>query len=230
MKFQWILLLIFLSIFSVSSTAYNKIYEFDDNEDIIINTVVYNTTGLPCLICTCNLTVFNPYPENNIINRSNILENRGNGVYSINLNKSLTFNQEIYPITLVCNDSSGFMGGDDRTGIKVGETLFDYTSTILVLIAIGGFLMFSSFKISVQNRNLQMISYFMSFPFFIGAAFTALEIVKHSPDAANFIIIFDIMFYSICAVFLILIYFRFIDLFVSGLKRGGAISGEIKVK
>jgi len=43
------------------------------------------------------------------------------------------------------------MGGDDRTGIKVGETLFDYTSTILVLIAIGGFLMFSSFKISVQK-------------------------------------------------------------------------------
>jgi len=217
MKNSWWAILILVLIFVPLSSAYNKIWEFDDNEDVIITTTVYNTTGQPCLDCTCNVSVTNPYPNESITIISAIMTDQGNGVQSANFRRNFSYNVNPYPLVLVCNDSNGFLGGESRQGIKIGETLFDYTSIILTLLAIGGFLMFSSFKISAQFRNLQMISYFMSFPFFIGAAFTALEIVKHSPDSANFIIIFDAMFYAICTVFLILIYFRFVALFKSEL-------------
>jgi len=77
----------------------------------------------------------------------------------------------------------------------------------LVLFGIGAVLIFSSFFIDKKLWDLRLISFFGGFPFLIGGVFTALEIVKLSPNASNFILIFDIMFYSILAIFLVIVYF-----------------------
>ena len=218
MKRLWLILLIGVCVLLSSATGYNAIYEFDDNEDVIITTTVYNTSIKPCFVCTCNLTIKKPYPLNNETFQTILMTNQGNGVYTINLEKNLSYNDNIYPIVTVCNDTAGFLGGETREGIKIGETLFDYTSLIMILCGIGAILIFSSFRVSNEHRYIQMFTYFAGFAFLIGATFTGLEIVKHSPDAANFIIIFDTMFWAMCMTFLIIMYLRFRDLMSKNLK------------
>lgn len=210
MKFWYILVLLTILIIPISQ-GYNNIFEFDENEDIVISTTVYNITGQECLGCTCNLTIFNPFPNESIINTSNYMVNNGNGIYSFNVTNvtNLKYNKYIYPLSIVCNNSAGFFGGDSREGIKVGETLFDYTSIMIALVGFGVVLMFASFKIDPQFKELQLLSFFGSFPFFVGAIFTALEIVKMSPNNANFILIFDIMFWTVMALTLSFYYIRF---------------------
>lgn len=210
--------LIFLLIPSIF--AYDNIIEFDENEDIIISTTVHDGVGQLCTACSCNLTIYNTHPNESLINISILMKNQGNGIFSINVSNytTLRYDKDIYPMTLLCNDTA-FFGGDDKEGIKVGATLFDYTGIILALFGIGAVLMFASFKIDKSFWKLQLFTFFGSLPFFIGAIFTGLEIVKHSPNNANFILIFDIMFWAILAVALVLFYLRFVDLMANRLDQ-----------
>jgi hypothetical protein len=216
---KWPLLFIFILSIPLIS-AYNNIYEFDENEDVIITTTVYNLSGMVCSSCTCNITVYNPAPNENVENVSVLMANKGEGIYSTNLTqyKNFSFNTNIYPFSIVCNDSTGAFGGDDREGFKIGETLFDYTSIIIALLGIGVGLMFASFKIDRKFWELQLLSFFSSFPFFIGAMFTALEIVKHSPDNANFILIYDILFWAMSVITIAFYYLRFKILMADRIK------------
>lgn len=220
MKKTLLILFILFTVLPLQAIAYNKIYEFDANEDVIITTSVYNVTGTQCNNCTCNLTVFNPSPNENIINTSVLLTNKGNGIYSTNLSTDTTlpYNENIYPITLVCNDTQGFFGGDDRLGIKIGATLFDYTSIIVALIGIAVALMFASFKISPQFRDLQIVTLFGSFAFYVGAVFTGLEIVKLSPNNSNLIIIYETMFIAISLLVLAFTWLRVAHLMRDNVK------------
>lgn len=201
-----ILYLALLAILISSVAGYDNIIQYDMNEDIIFSTTVYNTSGMPCIGCTCNLSVYSPHPNENIIYTSVLLDNKGQGVYSYNLTNTIPYDKKIYPIVLVCNDSSGFFGGEEREGIKIGESLFDYTSLMLVLFGVGAVLIFSSFFIDKKLFDLRLITFFGGFPFLIAGMFTALQIAKLSPSADNFIIIFDIMFYMILMIFLVIIY------------------------
>jgi len=186
--------------------SYDNVYEFDMNELMIISTTVYNTTGKPCITCSCNLTVYYPYPDQNTIFTSRILDNNGQGIFSINLGNNLTYNKYIYPIQLVCNDTSGFFGGDDRVGIKVGESLFDYSSVMMILFGIGVALLFASFFIDKKMFEFRTFAFFSSFIFFIGGMFMALKIVQSSPIAEQLGPVLDVMFYVILAVLLVFVF------------------------
>jgi len=202
------ILLILIIILSCTVSAYNKIYQFDENDDIIISTTVYNTTNNKCMNCECNLTIYNPAPNENIINLSTQLINKGNGIYATNItNYNLSYNANIYPLTLICNDTAGVLGSDDRNGIKIGATMFDYTSIMIALIGTAALLFFVGIKLDNQYEELKLISFFSGFAFVIGALFSALEIVKHSPNNSNFIIIYDAMFWAISIVFIAVVYF-----------------------
>jgi len=187
--------------------GYDNIYSFDMNEDIIITTTVYNSSRLECLDCVCNMTIYYPHPNETIIYLNTLLNNNNNGVYTINLERNLSYNKYIYPLTIICTQPNGLTGGESREGIKVGETTFDYTSLMMILFGIGAALIFASFKIDAKLYDLRLTAFFGSFLFFIGGTFTGLQIAKLSPASAGFIIIFDIMFYTILAIFMVMIYF-----------------------
>ena len=216
MKIILMVLFILLLPFAYS---YNAWYEFDMNENITISTTVYNSTSQLCVNCDCNLTVYNPYPYENFINLTTYLYNNGNGIYSKNIGK-LQYNKQIYPLSIVCNDSGFFYGTDNRDGIKIGETLFDYSAIIIALVGIGAALLFGSFMIDKNLIDLRLMAFFSSFAFFIGAMFTGLQIVKLSPSSENFIIIFEIMFYAILAVYLVMVYLYVKFRIAEALKQG----------
>ena len=204
--------IIVCSVFSTTAGAYNKLYEFDENEKIVISTVVYNQSGKPCLNCTCNLTVYNPYPNERFINISIQLKNYGNGIYSINLSDhtSLTYNKYIYPMTLVCNDSSGYFGGDDREGIKVSETVFDYTSGVLAVIGVAIGLLIMSFRIDKRFDYIKKFCFFASLGFFFSALALGYAIFQNSPASNNFIIIMNgtITIFIMSVFVIIFLYFK----------------------
>lgn len=206
---MFLYLLIFLISLNFAS-AYDQIIEYDMNTDILYSTTVYNRTPLPCTNCECNLSLYNPSPNESIIKFSTNMSNKGNGIYTADLTDQIEYNNKIYPLTVVCLDSLGFSGGENRVGIKVGETLFNFTSLVIGLLAVGGFLMFSSFKLDESKRDIKLLLFLSSFIFYIGSVFTALEIAKNAPQSANLIIIFDVMFVVILSVFLVIIYLYFL--------------------
>lgn len=211
MKYIIYFLLFILLSFNVA--AYDKIIEFDNNEDIIVTTTVYNTSRSPCLVCTCNLTIYNPSPNENFINISILMNNNANGIYSANISNFVTLavSSNIYPITLVCNDSSGFMGGDTREGIKVSETLFDYTSGILALLGVGVALLVMSFKIDPEFANIKKVCFFGSFVFFFSTLGTAFFILKNSPNSGPFVILFETSIFAFLMILLAVLYLYFFE-------------------
>lgn len=218
MALKWLIIICIVTILAQNTISYDNIWNFDQNEDVIINTVVYNTTGKPCLNCSCNLTIHNPQPFQNVINASFMMNNSGNGVYSVNLTR-IGYNKGLYPVVIVCNDSLGFFGGDNRDGIKIGETLFDYTALMIVTLTIGGFLLFSAFKIDKTHTAMIIISYMGSFLFLMLGVWLGRSIAEMSPNSAQFVGIMDILFFLLTLVFIVLLYLRFIEEIISALNK-----------
>ena len=81
------IVILFAIILSVSIVyADEGVQEFNYGQDINISDVVANSTGQPCLSCTCNITVF--YAEHpSVKNVSYIMTNVGNGQYKTQVNK-----------------------------------------------------------------------------------------------------------------------------------------------
>jgi len=201
--------------------SYNNIYEFDMNEDMILSTTVYNVTGHKCLDCTCNLTVYNPHPNENYINLSIYLDNKGNGIYSINLLRNLTYNKNIYPITIVCNDSNGCFGGESREGIKVGETLFDYTAGVLAILVVGFGLLFMSFKIDKSYEGIKKLTFFGSIPFLFLSLFAGYTIILNSPNNAGMKVVFISAISALLMIVLGIIYLYFYNILKNTYSRIG---------
>lgn len=184
------IVLIFVLLFTVNCFGYDKIVQFDDNQDIILTTVVYNSTGQICYDCSCNLKVFNNYPNENLINLSTNMKNKNNGVYSINLSRNLSYSEYIYPFTIVCNDSEGIFGGDSREGIKVSETVFDFTAGIIGIVALAVCLLYISFKMDNKFKGIKLLTFFSSFAFFLSALFVGYFVMSQAPNAQPYITIF----------------------------------------
>lgn len=200
-----IYIIVFLLLI-VGICGYEKIYQFDENEDIILSTTVYNTSGLQCISCSCNLTIYNPYPNETIINLSIYLYNKNNGIYS-SPTLNLSYNKHIYPITLVCNDSSGFFGGDDRIGIKISETMFDYTAIIMSLIGVSiGFLVVS-FKTNKEYKTIKKISFFSSIAFMLITIMTGFIVSDLSPSPSGIKIMLTIAIIIFILITLAITYF-----------------------
>jgi len=70
MKWNFLIISIMFIMFLPIVLSYEKIIQFDDNEDIIISTTVYNTSGQRCIDCSCNLTIYNPFPNDNETNQA----------------------------------------------------------------------------------------------------------------------------------------------------------------
>jgi len=188
---------------------YNKIIQFDENEDIIITTAVYNSSGNKCIDCSCNITIYNPYPNENFINISINMVNNANGIYSVNVTNytTLPFSKEIYPFTLVCNDSNGFLGGDNREGIKVSETVFDYTAGIIAVIGVAIGLLVMSFKIDPKFKDIKRICFFSSFAFMFSALALGYTILAKSPQSSGILTIFIITITALLMVFMAVLFF-----------------------
>jgi len=185
-------LLLFLLIFIISIniiTAYDQILEYDVNDEIIYTTTVYRY-GVPFSEASCNFTIFNPHPYESFINFTTNLNNKGNGIYSYNLTGMLDYNKNPYPISLYCNDSVGIFGSESRSAIKIGETMFDYTSGAIILLGIAIALMFASFKISDANFEIKNLAFFGSFAFFISALFYGLSMISKMPENSSFILVY----------------------------------------
>jgi hypothetical protein len=135
------------------------------------------------------------------------MHNNGNGIYSANLSQNLSYSKYIYPIQAICANSNQYTGADERVGIKVGESLFDYSAVVIGLLAICGILIFASFQLDKKFWDIKLFLFFSSFVFMIGAVFVGLQIVKTTTISSQLIIVFDIMFYVILAITMIVIYF-----------------------
>jgi len=199
-------------------TAYEKVIEFDDNEDIIISTTVYNTTGHLCLDCTCNLSVFNPYPNDNSINISLIMSSQNNGIFSSNLEQNLSYSQYIYPLGIVCNDSSGFFGGDTREGIKVSETVFDYSTIMLPVIAVAFGLLWFGFKIDSKYVGMKRVTIFGSLAFFFGAITLGWATMMKAPGYADFQTMMIVIITAFLMIILSIMYLWFKEEITEAIK------------
>jgi uncharacterized membrane protein YhdT len=132
MKNVYKILLLFV-IFLPSIYADESIKKYDYNVPIQLSELVQNTTGLPCITCTCNITLYNP---NGTFNDSFIMDNGGNGIFNITLpTLPINIENQIYPVVIVCNDTT-YTGLSSTNGIRIEATMFDYTALALVLIAI----------------------------------------------------------------------------------------------
>jgi len=185
---KWSMYILVFILVCGAVSSYEKIYEFDENEDIIISTSVYNITGKSCLDCSCNLTIYNPSPNESIINSSYNMFNKHNGIF-VSPNINLTYNENIYPITLVCNDTNNYFGGDDREGIKVSETAFDYTSIILAMIGIAIGFLIMSFNMNKNFKWIRLITFYSSFAFFFLSLALSYVIILNSPNDSGFKIV-----------------------------------------
>lgn len=212
--------LVVLILLVPTVSAYDNIMQFDMNEDLIITTTVYNGTGQVCQTCNCSLYVYNPAPDSSTLNLTVNMTEQATGVFSTNLTNSLTYNKNIYPIVLTCSDVDGWTGGDERVGIKVGESLFDYTSVMLSLIIVAAILMFASFKIDKSLYEFRLVTFLGSFPFMIGAIILGYMIVDLSPKAADFKLILGTMFTSIMFIFLFVVYFFIKQRYQQTLEEG----------
>jgi len=186
--------------------AYDKVYQFDMNEDIIISTTVYNITGKPCLDCSCVLNIYNPSPYETFINSTYNLNNNNNGIYTTGI-INLTYNKNIYPITLVCNDSLKNYNGDDRNGIKVSETVFDYTAGIIAFVGVAIIFMIMSFWINKSFKSIRLVAFFSSLIFIALSLVLGYAIISQSPSPTGFKIIFGVGITSFVMITLIIIYF-----------------------
>jgi len=205
-----IILLFLFIILSLKVSALNNVYEFDDRSDIIITTSVYKN-GIPDNTSTCNLTVFNPPPNENFINLSVLLQNKGNGIYSYNLTNLLNYNNEIYPITLYCNDSSGLTGYDERVGIKIGVRMYDFIIPGIILITISFFSIFIAFRIGDQDKTLKLLFFYLGLVFVLISLFYGLSVVNQIPVNGDMKIIFNTTITIFVLIIVLILYLQWID-------------------
>jgi hypothetical protein len=200
-----------LIILSISVSGLNNIYEFDEKSDIIITTSVYKN-GVPNNESTCNLTIFNPPPNENFINLSVLLNNKGNGIYSYDLTGLLDYNHEIYPLTLTCNDSTNFTGYDERVGIKIGVRMYDFIIPGAILIAIAFFFIIISFKIEDKENNvLKLLFFFVGLAFVVISLFYGLAVVDQIPVNDSFKLIFITTITLFILLIILIIWLQFVD-------------------
>ena len=216
-------LIIMLILLSTTVYGYDKIIQYDENEDIILTTSVYNTSSQPCLACTCNLSVYNPYPNENLINISILLTNNGNGVYSVNVSNytTLTYNEFVYPIILLCNDSSGTYGGDTREGIKVNPTNFDYTAGILALLGVGALLLLMSFKMGEEHSDIKKLTYFSSLAFFFLTLGMGYFVLLQSPNSGPFVTIMGTAITALLMIILAVMFLYFKERLIKPVEHIG---------
>jgi len=202
--------LFLILLMPLQATALNNIYEFDEKSDIIITTSVYKN-GVPDNTSTCNLTIFNPPPNENFINLSILLQNKGNGIYSYNLTNILGYNNEIYPLTLHCNDSTGYTGYDDRVGIKIGVRMYDFIIPGLILITISFFSIYIAFKINNEDKNLKMLFFYLGLVFVLISLFYALSVVNQIPVNGDMKIIFNTTIGIFVLIILLIVYLQSVN-------------------
>lgn len=209
MKFAWIFLIMFF-IFIFPVTAQNNIYEFDENGDIILTSSIYKN-NTPYDNATCNLTIYNPFPNENFINLSIYMDNKGAGIYSYNLTDQLKYNKEIYPLTLYCNDSSGVFWYDNRVGLKIGVSVYDYIIPGAILITIAFLFIFMSFKIDESLRELRLLFFYMGFVFILSSLFYGLSVSAQIPGDASFKLIFQVLISIFVLLIFLMIYLQYTD-------------------
>lgn len=205
-KILLFVLFIFMMPNFVYSSDYDKIIQFDMNDDIIITTTTYNSSGMPCYDCNCTLNIYNPYPNENFLNSTYNLSNKGNGVYTTGI-INLSYNTNIYPITLFCYDSIGYYGGDNRGGIKVSATTFDYTAGIIVFVGISAIFLIMSFWMNKSFKTVKLVSFFSSLIFIALSLVLGYAVIAQSPQPTSFKIIFGTGITAFLMIVLTLIYF-----------------------
>lgn len=207
---KWYIYIFILIILTISVNAQNNIYQFDERGDIILTTSVYKD-GVPYNDSDCNLTVFFPPPNENFINFSVIMENKGNGIYSYDLTELIEYNDQIYPITLYCNDSTGFNGHDDRVGIKIGVKLYDYIIPGIILIFIAFIFVYISFKFNEKLQDLKLLTLYMGLLFVIASLFYGLSVVNNIPTNTGLKVIFTVLISVFMVLLSLLVYLQFTD-------------------
>ena len=209
MKFIVLLFCILLLLVQAVSGE-NNIYLFDEKSDIIITTSVYKD-GLPYPNASCNLTLFNPPPNENLINLSVYLNNKGNGIYSYNLTSELSYNNEIYPLILYCNDSAGYYGQDDRIGLKIGVNLYDYIIPGAILLTIAFLFIYMSFKVTETLLSMRLLFLYLGLAFVLSSLFYGLSVTASIPQGESFKLIFQILIPIFVLIIFLLIYLQFTD-------------------
>jgi len=197
-------------LFSINVLGFNNIYTFDDKTDIIVTTNVYKE-GVPKEDATCNLTIFNPSPNESIINISVLMENKGNGIFIYDLTGMLDYNDEIYPITLSCNDSTGVFGSDERVGIKIGAKVYDYIIAGGILITIAFLFIYMSFKVSDELKSLKLFMFYFGLLFIMASLFYGQAVTDSIPGGEGFKVIFSILIPVYLLMILLFIYLQFTD-------------------
>ena len=190
--------------------ANNNIYQFDEKTDVIITTSVYKN-GIPTENATCNLTVFNPPPNENSVNLSVYLENKGNGIFTYNLTGNLSYSQEIYPITLYCNDTDGTVGFDDRVGIKIGEKLYDYIIPGAIILVIAFIFIYISFKVDEQAKELKLLMFYLGLTFVLSSLFYGLSVVDQIPFGSSFNVIFVTLISIFILIIILMVFLQWTD-------------------
>lgn len=194
-----------LLFISMNALAYDKVEEYDSTQDIIFSTIVYNTSNKPCTICSCNMSVYEPSPNENIIKYNIQLDNNGNGIYTYNFTGLLEYNKNIYPINVICNDTT-YSGVDDRNGIKINLTMFDFTSVIIGIIGISALLLFGSFKVDEKLWDIKLTMFFGGLIFLVATLVTAFVIIQSAPDMSDFRLVFDGMLVAMMGIIITIIY------------------------
>jgi len=205
-----ILLFLFFVLISVNVFGNNNIFQFDEKGDIILTTSVYRN-GQPYSNATCNLTIFNPPPNENFINLSTYMNNKGNGIYSYNLTGKIGYNNEIYPLTLYCNDSTGFYGEDERVGIKIGVKLYDFIIPGAILLTIAFLFIYISFNISRENQGLKLFMFYIGLVFVLVSLFYGLAVINQIPINESFKVIYNIIIAIFILLIIILVWLQFTD-------------------
>jgi len=141
----------------------------DYGEPIIIQDLVIASNGTNCLTCDCNATLY--YPNGTQIEQKQMTM-LGNGVYNATFSDlEPNTGNEKYPVIMKCND--GIVNGFSTiTNIKVIPTAFDFTSLILIPIAISLLLIYAAFKVDKEHFMLKWTFLNVGVLFFI--AFSVL--------------------------------------------------------
>ena len=184
-----IIIFVFFGFLAVSLTcAYDNYFQFDNNQNVVISTIAYDNDGVLCPSCSCNITIFYPFPNESIIYHNSLMTNKGNGVFSSNLSNMLNYSDHIYPLSMVCNDST-YTGIDPRSGIKVSETMFDYTAGLLGVGIVAILLLAMGFKVDNRFPAIKLLAYFSSLGFMFAIIFLSYIIFLKSPNSDDFQII-----------------------------------------
>ena len=141
----------------------------------------------------------------------------------------------IHPFNVWCNSTQG-QGGSVEGELVVtitgrhedGDINFNGSGIIISLSIIGLALLYSSFKINEEYKDLRLFSYTISFGFFIAALQFAVSYSNLLVNQQGVKDLSEIMFWLICAVFLVIMYLRFKNSMVSVIKQGQVNDNKIK--